>query len=76
MNWDRVSDLLKLDEDLHTDELLRQSLPNEMLYLFDRRIWLKKVIERMIEIGEDDFVVADRDRTNRSFYAKATGKAE
>jgi hypothetical protein len=49
MNWDRVRQLLDLDDELETDGRLRMVVKDEELYKLDYRRWLVAVIERMFD---------------------------
>ena len=49
MNWDRVRQLLDLDDELETDGRLRMVVKDEELYELDYRRWLVAVIERMFD---------------------------
>jgi hypothetical protein len=47
-------ELLDLDEELNTFELLRKHIPSERLYQVDRRAWLVAAINRMCDTEDED----------------------
>jgi hypothetical protein len=52
MDWDRVRELLLLDRELGTFELLRARIPAAEFYKVDRWAWLVAAIEGIVESGE------------------------
>jgi hypothetical protein len=53
MDWDRVCELIELDDELGTIELLRKHTAPELLFKVDRRCWLVSIIERVEQLDED-----------------------
>jgi hypothetical protein len=53
MNWKRVRQLLELDDELDTCELLREHIPSERQYLIDRRRHLVTAIRKDWNAEED-----------------------
>jgi hypothetical protein len=60
MDWNRVRELINLDDELDTIELLRKHTAPDQLFKVDRRRWLVSIIERIeksdedTEVGKDD----------------------
>jgi hypothetical protein len=54
MNLKRLRELLDLDDELGTLELLRKHIPSERLYQVDRRARLVVAIERMSDTEAED----------------------
>jgi hypothetical protein len=53
MNWKRVRQLLELDDELDTFQLLREYIPSERQYLIDRRCHLVTAIRKDWNAEED-----------------------
>jgi hypothetical protein len=54
MDGKRVIELLRLDQELATTDLLWRYTPSERLYLLEWRARLIKTIERVRELDQDD----------------------
>jgi hypothetical protein len=64
MKWNLVWNLLKIDDELDTVQLLREHTPPERFYLVDWRARLVADIDRGRETQGDDsgWLVSDEDR--------------
>jgi hypothetical protein len=63
----RVLQLLDLDDELNTLDLLREHIPSELLYLVDRRCWLVEAIRKNWEAKEDRQLDLFSDDESRDF---------